>query len=111
VKPCTPLEYGSRLCLGDERGHKKVATATVTITATVLIGAPRSHGREGLGGMGSPNASGVWRLITNSNVVGCSTGRSANVALLRILSKQVATRRSSIGHINNKYCLTLILVA
>src|SRR5215831_21386876 len=32
-------------------------------------------------GMVSPNVLAVLRLITNSNVVGCSTGRSAGLAL------------------------------
>src|SRR5262249_61928895 len=36
----------------------------------------------------------VFRLITNSNFVGCSTGRSAGLAPLRILSTQTAARRT-----------------
>ena len=35
----------------------------------------------------------VLRLITNSNFVGCSTGRSAGLAPFRILSTKYATRR------------------
>src|SRR5262249_35756616 len=38
------------------------------------------------GGMVSPSAWAVLRLITSSNLVGCSTGRSAGFAPLRILS-------------------------
>ncbi len=38
------------------------------------------------GGMVRPSALAVLRLITNSNVVGCSTGRSAGLTPRRILS-------------------------
>src|SRR5438128_8385674 len=39
-----------------------------------------------VGGTSRPSALAVLRLITSSNVVGCSTGRSAGLAPLRILS-------------------------
>jgi hypothetical protein len=38
------------------------------------------------GGMERPNFLAVLRLITSSSLVGCSTGRSAGFAPLRILS-------------------------
>jgi hypothetical protein len=38
------------------------------------------------GGIVSPSAFAVLRLITSSNLVGCSTGRSAGFVPLRILS-------------------------
>ena len=38
------------------------------------------------GGIVRPICLAVFRLITNSNFVGCSTGRSAGLAPLRILS-------------------------
>ena len=37
------------------------------------------------GGMARPSALAVLRLMTNSNVVGCMTGRSVGLAPLRIL--------------------------
>ncbi len=37
-------------------------------------------------GIVRPRALAVFRLMTNSNLVGCSTGRSAGLAPLRILS-------------------------
>jgi hypothetical protein len=37
-------------------------------------------------GSSAPNALAVLRLITNSNFVGCSTGRSAGLVPLRIRS-------------------------
>jgi len=39
-----------------------------------------------VGGTSRPRALAVVRLITNSNFVGCSTGRSAGFAPRRILS-------------------------
>jgi len=38
------------------------------------------------GGMLSPSAFAVFMLMTSSKLVGCSTGRSAGLAPLRILS-------------------------
>jgi len=45
------------------------------------------------GGMVRPRALAVFRLMTNSNLVGRSTGRSAGLAPLRILSTNDAARR------------------
>jgi len=45
-------------------------------------------------GIVSPSALAVLRLITRSNLVGCSMGRSAGLAPLRILSTNVAARRN-----------------
>ena len=39
------------------------------------------------------SAFAVLRLITNSNFIGCSTGKSAGLAPLRILSTYTAARR------------------
>src|SRR5262245_11021800 len=46
-----------------------------------------------VGGTSRPSALAVLRLITSSNFVGCSTGRSAGLAPLRILSTYSAARR------------------
>ena len=46
-----------------------------------LVGATSSEG-----GTVRPSALAVFMLITNSNFVGCSTGRSAGLVPLRILS-------------------------
>src|SRR6266851_5081161 len=45
------------------------------------------------GGIVRPSAFAVLRLMTNSNLVGCSMGRSPGLAPLRILSTYVAARR------------------
>ena len=49
--------------------------------------------------MVSPSALAVLRLMTNSNVVGCSTGRSAGFAPLRILSTYVGSAAVQIGDV------------
>src|SRR5262245_44831432 len=46
------------------------------------------------GGIVRPSAFAVLRLMTRSNFVGCSTGKSAGLAPLRILSTYVAARRN-----------------
>jgi hypothetical protein len=49
------------------------------------------------GGIVSPSILAVLRLITSSNLLGCSMGRSAGFAPLRILSTYVAARRNRWG--------------
>jgi len=44
-----------------------------------------------------PSAWAVFRLRTNSNLVGCSTGRSSSLAPFRILSTKIAARRNRVG--------------
>src|SRR3982751_6117745 len=46
-----------------------------------------------IGGTSSPIAFAALRLITSSNLVGCSTANSAGFAPLRILSMYTARRR------------------
>jgi hypothetical protein len=46
------------------------------------------------GGIVRPICFAAFRLMMNSNFVGCSMGRSAGLAPLRILSTNVAARRS-----------------
>src|SRR5262249_55530059 len=45
-----------------------------------------------VGGTSRPSAFAVLRLITSSNFVGCSTGSSAGLAPLKILSTKAAAR-------------------
>jgi hypothetical protein len=45
-------------------------------------------------GMLIPNAFAVLRLMSNSNFVGCSTGKSAGFVPFKILSTKVAARRN-----------------
>ena len=56
------------------------------------------------GGIVRPICLAAFRLMISSNFVGCSTGRSAGLAPLRILSTYVAARRNksvnvrAVGH-------------
>src|SRR5262249_11549276 len=50
-----------------------------------------------LSGNVRPSALAVFRLMTRSNLVGCSTGMSPGFAPFRILSTISAARRNSIG--------------
>src|SRR4029077_17639849 len=50
-----------------------------------------------VGGTDRPSALAVLRLITNSSLVGCSTGRSPGCVPLKILSIRVADRRYRSG--------------
>src|SRR5262249_25373617 len=50
-----------------------------------------------VGGISSPRALAVVRLMTRSNLVGCSTGMSIGFAPRRILSTMSATRRNWSG--------------
>src|SRR5262249_17410823 len=49
------------------------------------------------GGIVRPICFAALRLIINSNFIGCSTGRSAGLRPLRILSTYVAARRNMSG--------------
>src|SRR5262249_52661314 len=74
-----------RLCLGGERrgehgdsSSEKRAPARHWITSSARASTA--------GGMVRPRAFAVLRLITSSNFVGCSTGRSAGLAPFKTLS-------------------------
>src|SRR5207245_2754704 len=51
------------------------------------------------GGTVRPSAFAVLKLITSSNLVGCSTARSPGLAPLRILSTYAAARRNRSGQL------------
>ena len=50
-----------------------------------------------VGGMSRPSALAVFRLIINSNFVGCSTGMSPGLVPRKILSTYPAARRNKSG--------------
>src|SRR5262249_14404602 len=54
---------------------------------------PSSAVASTVGGIAMPSSLAVLRLTTNSNLIGCSTGRSAGLAPLRILSTERAEAR------------------
>ena len=92
---CTPW-------LGGNAHH--VTTDTMVVLPDARFTTPRSSPtlaywitlsawKRSVGGMVRPSALAVLRLITSSNLIGRSTGRSAGFAPFRILSTYVAVRR------------------
>ena len=65
------------------RGESSVTSKSRAYIAYWIISSARCSSE---GGIVSPIAFAVLRLITSSNLVGCSTGRSAGLAPFRILS-------------------------
>ena len=64
--------------MGQQETHALQQKASYSITSSARAS------KEG--GTVRPSALAVLRLITNSNLVGCSTGRSEGLVPLRILS-------------------------
>jgi hypothetical protein len=74
--------------MGSVPGLVEIARATVPHCS--MISSARASTDWGID---KPRALAVFRLITSSNVVGPSIGRSLGLAPLRILSSRVAARR------------------
>src|SRR5262249_5328067 len=72
------------------RLHRRSSTPQRTPARVYLI--TSSAWKRSVGGIVSPRALVVLRLRTSSNFIGCSTGRSAGLAPLRILSTYTAAR-------------------
>ena len=79
-----------------ERGvrTKTIADARVDVCNVAFHSITSSARASSVGGTMMPSAFAVFRLITSSNLVGCSTGRSAGFAPLKILSTKRADRRN-----------------
>src|SRR6266403_44846 len=69
-----------------DRGGATPEAQNYSITSLALA--------SNVGGICTPSAFAVLRLMTSSIIVGCSTGRSAGFAPLRILSTYGATCRN-----------------
>ena len=72
--------------LGGERRGEEHRTRAREERATVYHWMILSARCSSVCGMASPSAFAVYKLMTSSNLVGCSTGRSAGFAPLKILS-------------------------
>ena len=70
----------------------RALTSSYSITSSARV--------SSVGGMLMPSALAVLKFITNSNLVGCSTGRSAGFAPLKILSTKNADLTKLISKIN-----------
>src|SRR4029078_11734258 len=77
----------SLLCPRRERQRGRDETRNEIAPSHSITSAARA---SRVGGTLTPSALAVLRLMTSSNVVGCSTGRSAGFAPLSILSKYTA---------------------
>src|SRR5262249_21149975 len=73
------------------QGSRVMGTCSRCALHAYWITSSASRSRDG--GIVIPSALAVLRLMTSSNFVGCSTGRSPGLAPLRILSTYVAARR------------------
>jgi len=73
----------------------------VAVPASVLTGhrITSCAWKSTLGGIVRPRAVAVFRLMTSSKRVGCSTGKSAGLAPFRILSMYMAPRRNNSGRL------------
>src|SRR5262245_32468488 len=85
--------YFSSLRLGGERRGDETEGKSAHERPPVHYWITSSARSSSGGGMVRPSALAVLRLMMNSNLLGCSTGRSAGFTPLRILPTNVAARR------------------
>ena len=79
---------------GSQRGTKLTQVSRKADRVDTTVGASgiaahritSSAWKRSVGGMVRPRALAVLRLMTSSNFIGCSTGRSAGLAPFKILS-------------------------
>src|SRR5262249_38823304 len=88
-----PPDLPRRLRLGGERHEEEQRSRASEELATVHYWITSSARASTDCGIVRPSALVVLRLITSSNFVGCSMGRSPGLAPFRILSTKYAARR------------------
>ena len=79
-----------------ESGHSSAALRcplSATSRHCAVYSITSSARESSVGGIVRPSVLAVCRLMTSSNFVGCSTGRSAGLSPFRILSTYAALRR------------------
>src|SRR5499433_683213 len=86
VEIADPPHLGRLLRLGGERRGEETASHSANERAPGDHSMTWSARARRDGGIVRPSALAVLRLITSSNLAGCSTGRSPGLAPLRILS-------------------------
>ena len=94
--------FGRRLCFGASGGNSSLAVRSESdsdrIGALCAFYSITSLARvSSIGGTSRPSARAVIRFTTRSNLVGCSTGMSPDLAPRRILSTNSAARCQSFG--------------
>src|SRR5690242_20311195 len=85
LAPCGRQAVVNRL--GVRFGGSKTEALTYSITRSAIA--------RRFGGISIPNAFAVLRLINNWNFVGCSIGKSAGLAPLKILPTRTAAVRNT----------------
>jgi hypothetical protein len=91
---------GNKLIYAKGFGARTKGGAPVDTQTLFQIGSTTKAARANNdAGIANPNAFAVVRLMTSSNFVGCSMGRSAGFAPRRILSTSSAARRNIAGYI------------
>ena len=72
--------------VSETRQVRKVPLATISAAQTAAYSITSLAKASNVGGIVSPSAFAVFMLITSSNLVACSTGKSAGLAPFSILS-------------------------
>ena len=80
------VRYSPKADIGTQLRHVRYGPEADSCSATRRYSIASSARARNEGGTVRPSAFAVLRLITSSNLVGCSTGRSAGLVPLRILS-------------------------
>jgi hypothetical protein len=86
------LRTCSRYCARTASGHAAEPPSS-DMNVRLFIRSPGRRGASSVAGTLIESAIAVARLMTNSNLVGCTTGRSAGLAPLRMRPAYVPTRR------------------
>src|SRR6266850_3075085 len=93
--PFSELDLGDQLGSQTEYGRRQPALRFDRWRIQSILAAPRGHFMtlsalaSTFGGIVRPICLAVFKLITNSNFIGCSTGRSAGFAPLRIYQRKL----------------------
>src|SRR5262249_46740616 len=87
--------YPVRLLRARRERPRGGCTAEKRYELAALHSITSSARASSVGGIVKPSALAVIRLITRSNLVGCSTGKLAGFAPRRILSTKLQARRNT----------------
>ena len=91
----TPMRrISSGCCARAASGHAAAAPPSSVMNSRRSHSITSSARASSVGGGDRSSALVVFRLMISSNLIGCSTGRSAGFAPLKILSTHVAARRN-----------------
>jgi hypothetical protein len=82
MSECDPVNFPSLLCLRPSRYREHQTSNEVSAPHSITLSARANNAS----GTVTPIALAVFRLITSSNLVGCSTGMSATLVPLKSLT-------------------------